>query len=88
MTTVLIGDIFGMRSLGSIMGIMSTAWSIGAALGPGIAGILFDLTSHYLVAFGVGASALFASIFFIYFTRKPSDQKLQGSKQNVPNFTG
>jgi MFS family permease len=73
MTTVLIGDIFGMRNLGSIMGIMSTAWSVGAALGPGIAGIIFDLSGHYLAAFGIAAGALFISIFFICFTSKPSD---------------
>jgi MFS family permease len=72
MTTVLIGDIFGMLHLGSIMGIMSAAWSIGAALGPAIAGMIFDLSGHYLVAFGVGAATLFVAVFSIYFTRGPS----------------
>lgn len=68
--TVLIGDIFGVCSLGAIMGIMSAAWAAGAALGPGIAGIVFDISGHYLVAFGVSAATLFATVFFMYFARR------------------
>jgi len=69
--TVLIGDIFGVCSLGAIMGIMSAAWAAGAALGPGIAGIVFDISGHYLVAFGVAAATLFAAVFFMYNARRP-----------------
>ena len=70
--TVLIGDIFGVCNLGAIMGIMSAAWAAGAALGPGIAGVVFDISGHYLVAFSVAAGTLFATVFFMYFARKPS----------------
>jgi len=72
MMTVLIGDIFGVCNLGSIMGIMSAAWAAGAALGPGIAGIVFDISGRYLAAFGVAAVTLFAAIFFMYFARSPN----------------
>jgi MFS family permease len=75
MTTVLIGDIFGTRYLGSIMGIIATAWSVGAALGPGIAGIIFDMTDRYFVAFSVGAASLFVAIFMVWFARIPSEKK-------------
>lgn len=70
--TVLIGDIFGVCNLGAIMGMMSAAWAAGAALGPGIAGIVFDISGHYLVAFIVAAVTLFATVFFMYFARIPS----------------
>lgn len=70
--TVLIGDIFGVCSLGAIMGIMSAAWAAGAALGPGIAGIVFDISGHYTAAFGVAAATLFTTVFFMYFARSPN----------------
>ena len=72
MMTVLIGDIFGVRNLGSIMGVMSAAWAVGAALGPGIAGFVFDISGRYLAAFGAGAVALFAAVFFMYFSNRSS----------------
>jgi len=60
-TTILTADIFGMRSLGAIMGMMSGGWAVGAAIGPAIGGYLFDVTGHYSMAFGAGAAALLAA---------------------------
>jgi len=57
-TTVLTVDLFGTRSLGTIMGLMSGGWAVGAAVGPAIGGFVFDATGHYLAAFGAGAAAL------------------------------
>ena len=57
MVTIIIGDIFGTRDLGVIMGVLSGGWAIGAALGPAIAGFLFDLSGSYFAAFGAGAAA-------------------------------
>ncbi len=57
-TTVLTVDIFGTQSLGTIMGMMSASWAMGAAAGPAIGGYVFDVTGHYNAAFGSGAAAL------------------------------
>ncbi len=38
MVTALSGDVFGMRSIGSIMGAMSAGWALGAAIGPAMGG--------------------------------------------------
>lgn len=57
MVTVIISDIFGTRNLGLIMGVLSAGWAIGAALGPAIAGFLFDVSGSYFIAFGAGATA-------------------------------
>ena len=57
MITVLIVDLFGTRSLGAIMGMMSGGWSIGAAIGPAIGGYIFDVSGRYSPAFGIGAAA-------------------------------
>lgn len=57
MVTVIIGDIFGTRSIGTIMGVLSGAWAIGAAVGPAIGGYIFDASGSYFLAFGAGAAA-------------------------------
>ena len=61
MIAAMIGDTFGMRNLGSIMGMMTGAWALGAAIGPAIGGYIFDVSGAYLVAFGAGAAAYFLS---------------------------
>lgn len=63
--TALIGDIFGTRSLGLIMGIMSGGWAAGAALGPAIGGFFYDATQGYTEAFIIGSLGLLAVCFFI-----------------------
>jgi len=57
MVTIIIGDIFGTRNIGVIMGVLSGGWAIGAALGPAIGGFLFDISGGYFAAFGAGAVA-------------------------------
>jgi OFA family oxalate/formate antiporter-like MFS transporter len=57
-TTALIGDIFGMRSIGSIMGLVNVGWTLGAAAGPAIGGLIFDITGNYFLAFATGAGAI------------------------------
>ncbi|HEX9420844.1 MAG TPA: MFS transporter, partial [Methylomirabilota bacterium] len=62
-----IPEVFGMRAIGAIMGVLTLGWRSGAALGPVVAGFLYDATGSYTVPFGaaplvVGASwALFAT---------------------------
>jgi MFS family permease len=67
--TALIGDIFGMRSLGAIMGVMSVGWSLGAATGPAIGGFIFDMRGSYLTAFALGASAMLVATLFAALVR-------------------
>ena len=77
--TTIIGDIFGESSLGVIMGIMSTGWSLGAAAGPAIGGYIFDVSGHYFMAFAVGAGAIFlAAVLFASIKRPPN--RLNGSR--------
>jgi MFS family permease len=61
-----IPDIFGLRALGAISGVLTIGWRFGAATGPAAAGFLHDLTGAYTLAFGAApvgvlvAWALFA----------------------------
>jgi len=54
----LIGDIFGLRSIGIIMGALVIGWSIGAFIGPLIGGLIFDAYNSYSLAFATGALAM------------------------------
>lgn len=47
----MLGDYFGRRSYGSILGIMSTINAVLGALGPVFVGSLFDITGSYRVPF-------------------------------------
>lgn len=53
--TLLISDIFGLRSLGAIMGATAAGFSFGSAIGPAIGGIVFDATGSYSYAFAIAA---------------------------------
>jgi MFS family permease len=53
----LIGDIFGLKSIGIIMGVLHIGWAVGAAIGPAIGGFIFDISNSYSLAFWMGAGA-------------------------------
>jgi MFS family permease len=57
-TTALIGDVFGLRSIGIIMGTLSAGFGLGAALGPFIGGLVYDVSKNYFVAFSICAAAM------------------------------
>ncbi len=43
-------QLFGMKSHGVIFGVTSLSWTIGAAVGPALAGGIFDVTNSYQLA--------------------------------------
>ena len=59
--TSLVGDTFGTRNLGAIMGFITAGWAFGAAVGPAAGGFIFDASGSYFGAFGAGAAALLIS---------------------------
>jgi len=56
-----IPDVFGLRAIGAIMGILALGWRFGAGVGPAAAGFLHDLTGSYAVPFGAAPLAVLAS---------------------------
>ncbi len=56
-----IPDVFGMRAIGAIMGVLTLGWRAGAALGPVGAGFLYDATGSYSVPFGAAPLVVVAS---------------------------
>ena len=63
--TALIGDIFGVHSLGEIMGVLIIGWGLGAAIGPVVGGLIFDVTENYFMAFMIGALAMMVATSFV-----------------------
>lgn len=47
----LVATLFGLTSHGLIFGVVSFGYSIGSAMGPFIAGYIYDMTSNYQMAF-------------------------------------
>jgi MFS family permease len=61
MITRVIPDVFGLRAIGAIMGVLTLGWRLGAALGPAVAGFVYDATGSYRIPFGVAPLAVVAS---------------------------
>ncbi len=51
----LTADLFGLKSHGVIYGVVALSFTIGAAIGPFLAGYIFDVTNSYQLAFLISA---------------------------------
>jgi MFS family permease len=52
----IIGDIYGVRNMGMLMGFVSVGAGTGAAIGPVLAGYIFDVQKSYSLAFWLAAA--------------------------------
>lgn len=57
-------EVFGIRAIGAIIGIVGFGWRCGAALGPAAAGFIYDATGSYTIAFGLASGGLALSLVF------------------------
>lgn len=63
MESTIIGDLFGLKSHGAILGTITFGFACGGALGPLLTGYLFDIAGNYQLAFLV--CAIVASVGLI-----------------------
>jgi MFS family permease len=71
MTVKVMPDVFGMRALGAIMGVLALGWRLGAGLGPTVAGSLYDMTGSYTLVFGAAPIGVILSwVFFALATSR------------------
>lgn len=68
-------DYFGSRDVGTIYGLMLTAWGVGGVVGPLLISIIIDTTGSYTLAFYIIAGILAASAVFTFFVQPPADQQ-------------
>lgn len=66
----LIGDIFGLGKIGATFGVLELGFGIGAAIGPVVGGLIFDVTNSYFMAFLIGALAMVVSTLLIALVRR------------------
>ena len=67
----MIGEIFGFRYIGAIMGTMLASFPLGAVIGPLLGGYLYDFSGNYDAAFVAGAACLALAAFAVTLIRKP-----------------
>ena len=65
-------DYFGRKSFATIRGLMSTVQTVGTLIGPVFAGVVFDLTGDYLLAFAGFAVAGFVAMLLVAGIRRPN----------------
>lgn len=68
----IVGDTFGVRHIGVIFGVLEVGWVFGAAVGPALAGYIFDTTGRYYLAFLSGVLAALIMVVLILFLRVPT----------------
>ena len=66
----LIGDTFGLGKLGVIFGVLDVGFSTGAAIGPVIGGLIFDVSHSYFLAFSLGAAIMLLAALLITLIRQ------------------
>jgi len=71
----IIGDWFGTKFHGSIFGMLGIAAGIGGAIGPLLAGYIYDTRGSYDIAIVVGAVVLFIAIVFSFMIKAPHTPK-------------
>jgi sugar phosphate permease len=68
---LLIGECFGLVSFGTITGLAGLFSVSGAAFGPVIAGLIYDATRDYRIAFTIFAAASLLAMVAVLFARPP-----------------
>lgn len=81
--SLLIGECFGMVSFGTVSGLSGVFSMAGAAFGPMIAGLIFDATRDYRIAFTIFAVASLLATAAVFFARPP-EGKIQAEEKTIP----
>jgi len=75
-TAAIIGETFGLGRMGAILGILDAGFNIGAAVGPVIGGIVFDLKGDYSLSFLLGVVLMLVTTVLIVFIRRETGRPM------------
>ena len=67
----LVSELFGLRSVGVILGFTGFGWNTGCAIGAFLGGYIFDITGSYITAFVVGGVVALIGAMLVFFLRAP-----------------
>ena len=71
----MIAEFFGLKSVGTMIGVVELAWAAGAITGPIMAGYVFDVSGSYNIAFLTGGLLMFIGTVATCFLKKPAQNK-------------
>jgi len=74
LVSLIVAELFGLSSLGIILGVVAFSITIGEASGPVVAGHIFDITDSYNLAFLACAAMSIIGIILSALLRPPSSQ--------------
>jgi len=63
----MVPPLFGLKSIGTILGLATFAWSVGGIAGPFLAGHIFDISRSYDIAFVSCGVLLIIGVLAVYF---------------------
>lgn len=66
-----VAELFGLQSVGVILGAITFTYTIGAAVGPVISGYLFDIMKSYNPVFWVAAALALVAFVLSFFIKMP-----------------
>ena len=72
-------EYFGRRAFGTISGMMDFVQMFGLVLGPIFAGVVYDLTESYYIAFMIFAVSGVIAATLMVFLRPPEHNDLSGN---------
>lgn len=81
-TSPLIARLFGLGSHGLILGVATFGYTIGASIGPFLAGYIFDVTGSYQMAFQITAALSLAGLVLTILLRPI--RKGDGESKTIP----
>jgi len=67
----MVAELFGLRSLGIIMGVIGVGWAGGCSLGTLLGDYIFDTTGSYVPAFLTTGGLAVITLILVLFLRKP-----------------
>ena len=70
----LVSDTFGLGRIGAIMGVLEIGFGVGAAIGPAIGGLIFDVSNSYFTAFLLGAVAMLVVALLMALIRRETNR--------------
>jgi MFS family permease len=63
----MVPPLFGLKAIGTILGLATFAWAVGGITGPFLSGYIFDVSQSYDIAFVSGGVLLMIGIVTVYF---------------------
>ena len=77
--SALVSELFGVKNISTIFGLLDVGWGIGGALGPIIGGFIYDINNDYTIAFIACAAAMVLAAILIATIRRTEQSSRTGT---------